>query len=62
MRTEYIEGVVIRETDSAVLLETDDGKVWVPKSIVIDPPDYWGEDEEVEIEIPTWFAEKEGLV
>lgn len=62
MRTEYVEGTVITETDSAVLLETDYGELWVPKSIVIDPPDYWGEDEEVEIEIPTWFAEKEGLV
>lgn len=62
MRTEYIEGTVVIETDLAVLLETEDVKIWVPKSIVIDPPDYWDSGEEVEIEVPAWFAEKEELV
>lgn len=62
MRLAYIEGTVVKETSAAILLETDDGKTWIPKIMVVDPADTWEEGEEVEIEVPEWFAEKEGLI
>jgi len=41
----------------ATLFQMDDEEVWVPNSLITDF------DEDVySVEIPVWFAEKEGLV
>lgn len=46
---------IIRETDGAYLLQIDDEQQWVPKSLATIT-------ERGIMEIPQWFAEKEGLV
>lgn len=51
--------ITLRESDLAVLFDIEGEEVWVPKSLMEDWPD---EDDEGEIEIPEWFAIKEGLV
>lgn len=53
---------VERETELALLLLIDGNKVWVPKS-QIDGAEEIGEgDEDIEVEVAEWWAEKEGLV
>ena len=46
---------LVYETDDAKLFEIDDEKVWIPKSLISD------EDDE-SVDVPEWFAEKEGLI
>ena len=41
----------------ATLFEIDEKEVWVPNSLV---EEIWESDNQVEV--PLWFAEKEGLV
>lgn len=49
---------IIDETSRAILVETEVGEVWLPKSQI----EYDGEPgDEVEIEIPDWLAIKEEL-
>ena len=42
------------ETDLALLFMIDGDEVWIPKSVVVD----WDDDF---VDLPTWWAEKEGL-
>lgn len=57
---------IVKETDGAFLcrIEDEDGdpsETWIPKSLVTGAETYGEGDEDVVIEVPTWFAEKEGL-
>lgn len=55
---------VVRATDKALLVKTEDGDepIWVPKSVIHDDSEVWGEDSEPgELVVHEWFAEKEGL-
>ncbi len=52
---------VLQETALAFLFETEDGETWVPKSVLESPDDIAVDDEEIEVEVAAWFAEKEGL-
>lgn len=59
-----IEGRAEAETELAVLVfpEGDERlKVWVPKSLMR-PGSEYEIGSEAQIEVPSWFAEKEGLV
>ncbi len=51
-----VECEVIATTDSAVLIEYDDGETWVPKSCI----DYGDDIEEGDnlVNIANWFIEK----
>ena len=52
----------IRETDMAVLFDTAEGEIWIPKSQIIsayEPDDDAGIQQ---IFIAQWFAEETGLV
>lgn len=54
---------VIKVTEKAVLVLYEGEERWIPKSIITDPdPDDLEEgDEREEIEVPMWFAKKEGI-
>lgn len=49
------------ETQKAFLCELEDREVWVPFSQISDAENYSAGDEDVELSISAWFAEKEGL-
>lgn len=57
---------IIRETDSALLLETEEaGEVWIPKSVIHDDSEIEaGDDEgdEGEVIVKKWFARNEGWI
>jgi len=36
-------------------------RIWIPKSVIDDPEQYEEEDEDVEMHVEEWFAEKENL-
>jgi len=59
-----IEGIVKKPTDLEVLIWRD-GKeskqIWIPRSVISDGDHDFEAGEEVEIEVKTWFAEREGL-
>ena len=45
------------DTGRATLFDIDGDDIWIPNSLIVD---IWDHDHQVEI--PVWFAEKEGLV
>lgn len=58
--TIMLDCMLVNETDKAWLFEFDDDeKHWVPKSIGEWHPDT--NEVDGEIEVPTWWAEKQGL-
>ena len=55
-------GTVKRLTPKAILLESDDGSLWIPRSVVEeDTKDLLMEDE-VELSVAQWFLEKENII
>lgn len=52
---------VLQETALAFLFETEESEVWVPKSVIEEPDEIAVDDEDIEVNVKTWFAEKEGL-
>lgn len=65
MGIEYIELSVefVHETEKAVLVDDAGSKVWIPKSLL----DGWEDNarergDVVEVSVPEWFAEKEGMI
>jgi hypothetical protein len=51
---------IIRETADAILVDDGDRQVWLPKSLIRYRADVPAEA--VEVEVPEWLAEREGLV
>ena len=52
-----------KETEKAVLLLWEGDEYWVPKSVITVYGEWpTGADDEVEVEIEDWFAEKQGWV
>lgn len=58
--TIYVEEVVA-ETDLALCFSIDGEEVWVPKSVIEDGDSISKGDEDLKVEVASWFAEKEGL-
>lgn len=56
-----ISGIITASTDRAILFSDGDTCCWLPRKLVegLDPPLI--EDEEVDLEIPMWLADREGL-
>lgn len=54
--------VCLRETDAAVLIEHKDFEepTWVPKSCIHDDSEVFGDDDEGDLVVTTWFAKKQG--
>jgi len=50
----------IRETDKALLLDYENEEVWIPKSVIDDDSEVWREEDEGELVVKDWFAEKKG--
>jgi len=57
-----VECVLLGATEKAirVALDEDDSPVWVPRSLIAEIVK--GAGKSVTITIPTWFAEREGLI
>lgn len=64
---------LIRQTDMAILCSDGEREVWIPKSIIKDPPIvyleesllntyYTGKNVSATITIAEWFAIKEGFI
>lgn len=59
----FVSGTILRTTDKAVLLDRGHGAdVWIPKSIIVAPDaDELDIGDEVDLEVQSWFARREGL-
>ena len=54
----------VRETAKALLVqmpEQSDRELWIPKSVIHDDSEVYGDGHEGELVVARWFAEKEGL-
>ena len=50
---------VLRETEKALLVLTDEGEeVWVPKSVVDEDSEVYQKDDEGTLIVQEWFAKK----
>ena len=56
----YVE--FIRKTKMAIQVTDGDLKVWVPIKLITDGVEELEEFGEGSIDVPSWFAEREGLV
>lgn len=64
MSTKLGNGRVKRGSDKALQIELDSGEtVWIPKSMIHDDSEVYDDDKnnEGEVVVQTWWAEKEGL-
>ncbi len=52
---------VVHETNAAFLVEIDGERLWLPKSQVADADDYEVGDEDVEISVTEFIANKLGV-
>lgn len=54
--------VVKHETDKALLVRMEDQtERWIPKSQIHDDSDVYRKNQDGELKVTKWFAEKEGL-
>lgn len=57
------EGIVLRTTESAVLVLVEGEEIWVPKSLLHDDSEIDEDsekDDEGTLVVPLWWAEQEG--
>jgi hypothetical protein len=58
------EATVVRETDKAILVSFEDEDTeqrWIPKSVVHDDSEIWKKDDNGQLVVKTWWAEKNVL-
>jgi len=55
------KGACIRETEAAILVEIDGKQHWIPKSVLSDDSEVFSEEDEGEIFVKQWWAEKNSL-
>lgn len=53
---------VVKGTDDALLFEIDGDRTWVPRSVIEDDDSIDIGTVDIEVNVKTWFAKKEGLV
>ncbi len=59
------QAVALKATTKALLCrveDRDDEEIWIPLSQIHGDSEVWGEDDEGELIISEWWAEKEDLV
>lgn len=57
-----ISGTVLRKSGKAVLVDRGHGdESWIPLSVIEDGGDDIDVGDEVDLEVASWFARKEGL-
>lgn len=61
--TESFDGVTcIRDTAKAMRVRLEDGReLWIPKSVVHEDSEVYGNGHQGELVVARWFAEKEGI-
>ena len=52
---------VVKETALAFCFQIDGREVWCPKSNMKDPTQHYVDEEDCEVEVAFWWAEKEEL-
>lgn len=61
-----VDGVLLAETDDAVLIgeyDDDDDGHWIPKSQIRDWPDHlYDRGDDVKLSVTEWIAKKKGLI
>ena len=59
-----IDVTILHETDGAILVESPFGsEIWIPKSLIENEEgESFIKDSSMELEVPEWFATKEGLI
>jgi hypothetical protein len=56
------DGRATVENQRAVLVELDTGEtLWIPKSVIHDDSEVYGEDHEGDVVVARWWAEQEDL-
>lgn len=56
------EHAVIKATDAALLVQDEEGEeMWVPKSVIHDDSEVFKADQQGDLIVKVWWAEKEGL-
>ena len=53
---------VVKETDFAFLLDDGTEEFWCPKLVIKNADEISEFDDAIDVEIATWFCEKEGLI
>lgn len=59
------EGIVLRTTEAAVLVEVENEEIWIPKSLLHEDSEIDEDsepDQEGSVVVPLWWAEQEGYV
>ena len=52
---------IVHQTDRAIKVKLDDEReIWVPKSVIHDNSEIWKVEEEGDLMVKRWWAEKEG--
>ena len=51
-----------RETDKAILVNRGKGDMWVPKSVIHDDSEVYGEGHEGTLIVKYWWAEEKNLI
>ena len=51
----------VRETDMAILVDIAGEEIWIPRSVIADPDD-WFDGANGELEIKEWWAFEKGLI
>lgn len=54
--------VVVKETTLGLLCRIDEKETWIPKSLIGEDSEVRAEGDRGKIEVPEWWALKEGLV
>ena len=52
---------ILKETDSAFLIEIEEGEFWIPRSQIADADDYREGDEGASMSITEWIAGQKGI-
>jgi hypothetical protein len=60
MNTFEIEAKALRETPAALLVETEYGEAWIPKSHINGNSDVYQQGDEGTLIVSAWIAEKKG--
>jgi len=54
-----LDGYIVRATEKAVMLESDDhGELWIPRSVIRNGAELEEGEDLVSIEVRQWFADK----
>lgn len=59
-QTVEVAVICIAESEKAILADTGEGQVWVPKSVISEDSEVQGEGDQGTLEVAQWFGRKQG--